>query len=340
MILYDPSIPVSLSEFGILIPIRDSRATRTFDALSRHPDIGPDQERWYVSSIDEVLTREDLARVHTARYLNRLYSPRTVADEIVATYELVDARGNYYRYAPQQALRPLSELFERIVHRAAGTVLCGRIALSQGFCFYFSGGMHHAHADFGSGFCLINDIAIAARKLQAEQRVGTVWIVDVDAHKGDGTASITAGDESIQTLSIHMAQGWPLDGPYEMDDGRPNPSFIPSNIDIPIDAGMESDYLSKLETGLHALAQGSRPDLAIVVCGADPFEEDELPSTRSLRLSLEQMLSRDQMVYRFLTDRHIPAAFLMAGGYGERVWQVYTQFLVWALSERHDRFRR
>ena len=339
MILYDPSIPVSLIEFGILIPIRDSRATRTLDAISRHPDIGPHQKHWHIASIDEVLTREDLARVHTARYLNRLYSPRTVADEIVATYELVDAKGNYYRYAPQQAVHPLSELFERIVHRAAGTVLCGRIALSHGFCFYFSGGMHHAHADFGAGFCLINDIVVAARKLQAEQRVGTLWVIDVDAHKGDGTASITAGDESIRTLSIHMARGWPLDGPRAMDDGRPNPSFTPSNIDIPIEAGMELEYIPKLEAGLHQLAQEGRPDLAIVVCGADPFEKDELLSTQSLRLSLEQMLSRDQMVYRFLDDRRIPAAFLMAGGYGEQVWQVYAQFLIWALKVRHKRFR-
>ncbi len=334
MILYDTAIPVSLYDFGILIPIRDSRATKTFDALCGHPLLGDVRPRWLVSDIEDVLTRDDLERVHTAPYLDRLYS-NALADEIVATYELIDAQGNYNRYDPQQAVRPLSELFNRIVHKAAGTVQCGRLALSHGFCFYFSGGMHHAHADRGGGFCLINDIVIAARKLQAENKVQRVWIIDIDAHKGDGTASLTAQDDTIRTLSIHMANGWPLDGPRELDNGRPNPSFVPSDIDIGIRRGQEPLYVGRLKEGLQRLAQMGDADLAIVVCGADPFEHDELPSTQSLRLSLGQMLARDQLVYRFLETSGVPAAFLMAGGYGEQVWNVYTQFLTWALLRRY-----
>jgi acetoin utilization deacetylase AcuC-like enzyme len=334
MILYDPHIPTSLSEFGIQIPIRDSRAVNTLAALCKDPRLAAGQSRWHRDRIVETLGPEDLLRVHSEAYVERLYSDRLEA-EIIRTYELIDPDGNYYRYAPDLGTRPLVGLFDRIRTKASGTVQAARLALSDGFCFYFSGGMHHAHRHFGSGFCLINDIVIAARKLQAEQQVSKIWIIDVDAHKGDGTAALTAGDNAIHTLSIHMARGWPLDGPSWLADGSPNPSFTPSDIDIPIESGEESQYVRRLQTGLFRLEALGAADLAIVVCGADPYEKDELPSTAGLRLTLEQMLSRDQLVYSFLDERQVPAAFLMAGGYGEDTWRVYAQFLIWALALRN-----
>ncbi len=330
MILYDPTIPAGLLEFGILIPIRDSRSTKTFEALRSDPHLGSRQHLWFHDRIGETMTKEDLLRVHSADYVARLYSDRLV-DEIISTYELIDSNGQYYRYAPEQASRPLEELFERIRIKAAGSIQCARLAKTHGFCFYFSGGMHHAHYDHGSGFCLINDIVIAARKLQAENVVRKVWIVDVDAHKGDGTAALTADDASITTLSVHMAHGWPLDGLPVLPDGRSNPCFIPSDIDIPIVSGEEGYYPERLEAGLGQLERLSRPDLAIVVSGADPYEKDELPSAQSLKLTLDQMLARDRMIYRFLRKLRIPAAYLMAGGYGDQVWEVYSHFLLWAL---------
>jgi acetoin utilization deacetylase AcuC-like enzyme len=332
MILYDPTIPAGLLEFGILIPIRDSRATNTFDALCSDPHLGSCQNLWHRDRIGETLTKEDLLRVHSADYVARLYSDRLV-DEIISTYELIDPDGRYYRYAPEQASRPLAALFERIRIKVAGSIQCARLAKTHGFCFYFSGGMHHAHYDHGSGFCLINDIVIAARKLQAENVVRKVWIIDVDAHKGDGTAALTADDASITTLSVHMAHGWPLDGSPVLPDGRANPCFIPSNIDIPIASGEEPYYLERLEQGLGQMKRLSDPDLAIVVSGADPYEKDELPSTSGLKLTLEQMASRDRMIYQFLRELRIPAAYLMAGGYGDQVWKVYAQFLLWALKK-------
>jgi acetoin utilization deacetylase AcuC-like enzyme len=333
MILYDPTVPVSLLPYGIQIPVRDSRATKTIEALSRHPRIGPRRAHWLVDAFQESLSQADLLRVHSAAYVDRLYSEH-LRDEIIATFELVDANGRYYRYAPETAERPLTDLFGRMLHKAAGTLACARLALDHGFCFYFAGGMHHAHRDHGSGFCLINDIVVAARRLQSEGTVRRVWVIDVDAHKGDGTAALTAGDDTIQTLSIHMAAGWPLDGPPLLADGSPNPSFTPSTIDIPIGAAENALYLERLEQGLRVLEQFAAPDLAIVVCGADPFEADELPSTRFLKLTLKQMLRRDQLVYTFLSQRSVPAAYLMAGGYGEQVWRVYAQFLIWVLLER------
>jgi acetoin utilization deacetylase AcuC-like enzyme len=334
MILYDPGIPVSLTEYGIQIPIRNSRAVNTLGALREDPRLKAAQNRWHQDRIVESLDREDLERVHSTEYVRRLYSNH-LEKEIVRTFELIDPFGNYHRYAPNLAERPLADLFQRILNKAAGTVQAARLALDQGFCFYFAGGMHHAQRHFGSGFCLINDIVIAARKLQAEQRAYRIWIIDVDAHKGDGTAALTAGDHSIRTLSIHMARGWPLDCPSLLADGTPNPSFTPSDIDIPIEAGEEGHYIERLRTGLLELEALDAADLAIVVCGADPYENDELPSTAGLRLTLEQMLARDQLVYSFLTERNVPAAYLMAGGYGEETWRVYAQFLSWVLALRN-----
>jgi acetoin utilization deacetylase AcuC-like enzyme len=158
-------------------------------------------------------------------------------------------------------------------------------------------------------------------------------VVDTDAHKGDGTAALTRDDDSIITLSIHMAHGWPLDGEIFDKQSRFNPSFTPSNIDIPIARGEDQLYIPRLREGLRQMDAFPKPDLAVVVYGADPFEKDELPSAADLKLSLEQMLQRDRLVYEFLKARGIPQAFLMAGGYGRSSWQVYARFLEWALTD-------
>ena len=111
MILYDPHIPVSLMEFGIQIPVRDSRTTRTLAALQNDPHLGPLQYLWHRDRIEERLDRQDLLRVHSADYVDRLYSPDLV-DEIIATYEMIDAEGRYHRNAPKTATRPLTDLFD------------------------------------------------------------------------------------------------------------------------------------------------------------------------------------------------------------------------------------
>ncbi|MFZ7124963.1 MAG: histone deacetylase [Desulfobacterales bacterium] len=336
MILYDDTYPSGLSEFGIHIPVSNSRTVKAFQHLAGHPVLGQCVRRWHVPRITEILSREDLLRAHAAEYIERLFGEGLEA-EIVKTYELIDPSGRFYRYDPSMALFPLTDLFERILVKVAGTVQCCRIALEAGFCFYFGGGMHHAQVNYGNGFCLLNDVVISLRKLQAEGRIRKAWVIDVDAHKGDGTAAILQNDPGIATMSIHMATGWPLDGSPTLPDGSPNPSFIPSDVDIPIEAGEESDYVKRLLEGLHRLDDSFRPDVALVVSGADPYERDALPSTSSLRLTLSQMLERDLTVYRFLADRGIPYAGVMAGGYGEDAWEVYARFLEKVLLERRDR---
>jgi acetoin utilization deacetylase AcuC-like enzyme len=333
MILYDENRNEGLIEFGIQIPVLASRAVKTFEFLRSHELLGPKIDQWHMSKIDEQITREDLLRVHSGEYVEKLYSA-DLEEEIIRTFELIDEQGNYYRYAPETATLPLTHLFVRTLAMVASTVQCCRMALDNNFCFAFAGGMHHAQHDYGAGFCPINDIVIAIRKLQSENRIRTVWIIDTDAHKGDGTAALTRGDSTITTLSIHMAHSWPLDGDkYDREDNL-NPSFIASDIDIPMARGEDHLYLPRLQEGLNCLDNMSRPDLAVVVSGVDPYEKDELPSTDDLKLTLAQMKQRDLLVYGFLKERKIPGAYLMAGGYGESSWQVYAQFLKWALLDR------
>jgi len=332
MIIYDPHQQYNLADFGIKIPAHTHTAARLFAALLNHAQLGPRIDRWHIARIDEAITREDLLRAHSREYVDRLFSER-LAEEIIRTYELVDEEGNYRRYDPNDARQPLPAMFGRILARTAQSVQCCRLALEKKFCFTFGGGMHHAHRNYGAGFCLVNDIVIAVRKLQAEGRVNTAWVIDLDAHKGDGTAALTRGDDTIKTLSIHMAAGWPLDGDRIDRRGRLNPSFIPSDIDIPIARGEEHRYAARLQEGLNTLKRSPRPDLALVVAGADPYEKDELPSTADLRLSLAQMEERDFLVYDFLRNLEVPQAYLMAGGYGPHCWEVYARFLPRALLD-------
>jgi acetoin utilization deacetylase AcuC-like enzyme len=333
MIIYSQGHHGGLQQYGILIPIRDSKFRRTFEELSAHPLLGPRRSDWHLEHSGQSITREDIRRAHTKDYVDRLFSDG-LEQEIIRTFELVDARGKYHRYDPAQATRPLTKLLERAMYSIGGDYQCCQVALERGFCYYFGGGAHHAQPDYGKGFCLVNDIVIVLRKAQAEGLIRNAWVIDVDAHKGDGTAAITRGDDSICTLSVHMARGWPMDEAQVDAQGRPNPSFMPSDVDIPIDSGEENDYVPRLEDGLHRLAEMSSPDLALVVDGADPYEHDELPSTRLLSLSKSQMMERDTLIYSFLEARGIPAAYLMSGGYGERTWEVYYQFLERVLLER------
>ena len=332
MIIYDKKMKEGLAEFGIEIPLSSSRASATFAELTRHTTLAPRIDEWHTKRINETVTRNDLLRVHSAEYVNRLYSDR-LEEEIIRTFELIDENGRYYRYNPDSAALPLRRLFDRLLAKVAATVQCCREALEKDFCLSFGGGMHHAKRDFGAGFCLVNDVVIALRKLQAENLIRSAWVIDLDAHKGDGTAVLTEEDSSIATLSIHMADGWPLDGePYD-NQGRLNPCFVPSDIDIPVAAGEEDTYVTRLQDGLEQLGTGGTPDLALVLAGSDPYEKDQLPSTDELKLSLTQLNERDQLVYHFLKSRQIPRAYVTAGGYGEHSWEVDWQFIEWALLD-------
>jgi acetoin utilization deacetylase AcuC-like enzyme len=125
-----------------------------------------------------------------------------------------------------------------------------------------------------------------------------------------------------------MARGWPLDEETLSGAVPGRAPLIPSDVEIPIEQGSEAGYVSRLEEGLRELEKlNAKPDVAIVVDGADPYEHDGLPSSTLMRLSLEQCVARDMLIYNFLRERKIPSAWIMAGGYGERAWEPPHHFL-------------
>lgn len=328
MIIYDLSHRASLMDFGIKIPIMDEKVIKTIEYLKSHPVIGSHFDSLSKSSVTETITKEDLLTTHSEEYVSKLLSDG-VEKEIMAAYELIDDLGNYNRYDPAKALFPLSRLMENELKKAAGTLECCKTALDTGFCFYLGGGSHHAQKDFGAGFCVLNDVVLSLRILQHKGKIRNAWVIDVDAHKGDGTSALTYSDPSICTLSIHMAKGWPLDREESMFPL----SFIPSDIEIPIEEGEDHLYNEKLKKGLKSLSLLGSPDIALVVSGTDPYEKDALKSSSGINLTLEQMMERDRLVYDFLKDRNIPSAYIMSGGYGKECWIVYAKFLEWVLGK-------
>jgi acetoin utilization deacetylase AcuC-like enzyme len=332
MLIFIDKIKYNYYEFGIEIPISNSKPIKIINYLKKQPDIKDHINKLIINQINNKISKKDLLRVHSAKYIKKLYS-KELEKEIVRSYELLDENGNYKRYNPDNATRPLKNLFKNILIKVSGTYKCMLTALDKKFSFFFGGGMHHAKIDFGAGFCIINDIVIGIRKLQDNHKIKKAWVIDVDAHKGDGTAALTKDDESITTLSVHMKKGWPLNYPKYDKTGKINPSFIPSNIDIPIAKGEDNKYLDKLKKGLLKLEKYPKPEIAIIVQGSDPYEKDQLESTNDLNLSLNQLKKRDMMIYKFLKTHNIPQAYLMAGGYGEYSWEVYAQFLSIVLKD-------
>jgi acetoin utilization deacetylase AcuC-like enzyme len=187
---------------------------------------------------------------------------------------------------------------------AGGSTLAGRLALRDGFSANLSGGFHHAYAGHGEGFCMLHDVAIAIRSLQAVSAIRTAMVVDTDVHQGNGTAAIFEDDASVFTLSIHQENNYPMPKP-------------PSNEDIGLpDGTRDHEYLDALEEGLlHSLKQMT-PDLIFYVGGADPYREDQLGG---LALTLEGLQKRDRLVFEHARRRGIPVASTLAGGYARRV---------------------
>jgi len=334
-ILYDEKGILNFQMFGIGIPALKSRKTKTLDALLNDKYLNETKEQWLVKENPYKIERIDLERIHSENYSSALFSDR-LEEKMKEAFELVNPDGTLNRYNPGIAEAPLTELFQQVMNMSAGTYFSARTALEKGFCYYMGGGMHHGHKNFGHGFCPTNDIMATAARIIHEKRARSIWIIDVDAHKGDGTAEIADGYESVKTLSVHMAEGWPLDDPEYDEGGNFNPAYFPSDIDIAIKKGEENTYINRMEKGLKELerlnGKNERPDLAIILLGVDPYEKDELQSTESLKLSEKQMLQRDQSIYKFLNDRNIPSAYTMAGGYGRYSWEAHYNFLSWVLK--------
>lgn len=203
---------------------------------------------------------------------------------------------------------------ERARRSVGATVQACRVALSgEGVAANLAGGTHHAYADKGSGFCVFNDAAVAARLMQIERlRAGIdppsrplqVAIIDLDVHQGNGSARIFHNDPSVFTLSLHGARNFPF---------RKEPSDC--DIDLP-DGCTDAPYLAALEQGLAEVERRCEPGLVIYLAGADPHEGDRLGR---LRLSDAGMAARDQRVFDWAWQRQLPVAMAMAGGYGHDI---------------------
>ena len=201
---------------------------------------------------------------------------------------------------------PWSEkMVERSRRSAGATVAAAKNALEEGIAINLAGGTHHAYRDLGSGFCVFNDSAIAARSLQKEVNAKLkVAIIDLDVHQGNGTAAILQQDSSIFTLSMHGENNFPFK--KELSD-----------LDLGLPDGCDDQtYLLGLESCLDQLNSRFKADCLIYLAGADPHEGDRLGR---LKLSKEGMRQRDERVFAFALDQKIPVAISMAGGYGKEI---------------------
>ena len=158
MIVYTEEYRSGLEDYGILIPVRESKFRKTFDALRSHPVLGPREQEWHLEHSGQSITREDIRRAHTEDYVHRLFSTGSRRRSSAPSSCWIPAGVPSLRSSP--GLRPLTHLLERTLYSIGGDYQCGRVALETGFCFYFGGGAHHAHPDYGKGFCLLNDIVI------------------------------------------------------------------------------------------------------------------------------------------------------------------------------------
>ena len=197
------------------------------------------------------------------------------------------------------------KMVERSRRSAGATVAACKTALNEGIAINLAGGTHHAYRDLGSGFCVFNDSAIAARTLQKEiDSKLKIAIIDLDVHQGNGTASILQNDSTIFTLSIHGENNFPFKKEAsDLDLGLP-------------DGCNDTNYLKALGECLDQLDSRFKPDCIIYLAGADPHEDDRLGR---LNISSAGMKLRDEMVLQFAFDRKLSVAISMAGGYGKEI---------------------
>ena len=201
---------------------------------------------------------------------------------------------------------PWSEqMVERSRRSAGATVAAAKTAIQEGIAANLAGGTHHAYRDMGSGFCVFNDSAIAARSLQKEvSQHLKIAVIDLDVHQGNGTASILQNDDSIFTLSIHGENNFP----FKKEE---------SDLDLGLADGCDDEaYLHSLRASLEQLDSRFKADCLIFLAGADPHEGDRLGR---LNITKDGMRLRDEMVFGYALDRQLPIAFSMAGGYGKEI---------------------
>ncbi|MFO8036393.1 MAG: histone deacetylase [Anaerolineales bacterium] len=196
------------------------------------------------------------------------------------------------------------DLVERSRRSVGSTIAACRSALENGLAASLAGGTHHAFPDHGQGFCVLNDVAVAVRVMQKENRAERALIVDCDVHQGNGTAAIFEGDPRVFTFSVHGAKNFPF---------RKSQSDL--DIDLPDGTG-DDEYLAALEDGLEKALDEADAEWVIYLAGADPYNGDRLGR---LSLTKSGLAQRDRLVLERSRQRGLPVAVVMSGGYGEDV---------------------
>ena len=227
------------------------------------------------------------------RWLEEVHDPDYVAEVLAAAVPRDKERRIGFPVTPAVAAR------SQVV--PGGTWLAARLALEHGFAANSAGGSHHALSDTGAGYCVFNDLAVAAVRLIEEGTVDRLLVVDVDVHQGDGTAALTAGRPGIATYSIHAAKNFPV-------------RKARSTLDVALpDGGGDDEYLDALERSLVPMLDEVRPQLILYQAGVDPFAGDQLGR---LALSDEGLARRERLVAGLARGRGVPLASTVGGGYG------------------------
>jgi acetoin utilization deacetylase AcuC-like enzyme len=237
--------------------------------------------------VPHAATDAELARAHDPRYIARAQNGELSEAEL---------RRIGFPWSPQ--------MVERSRRSAGATIAACRAALDGQVGVNLAGGTHHAFPDFGAGYCVFNDSAVAARAMQAEGRAQRVVILDCDVHQGDGTAAILRDDPTIFTFSIHGAKNFPF---------RKQQSDL--DVELP-DQTADDAYLDALEDGVRRAIGAARADLAIYLAGADPYFDDRLGR---LALTKGGLAERDRIIFHYVRSAGLPLAISMAGGYARRI---------------------
>jgi acetoin utilization deacetylase AcuC-like enzyme len=225
----------------------------------------------------------DILRVHDPDYLERFL------------------KGQLDRRQMRRIGFPWSEaLVQRTLHSVGATIQASQAALADGMAASLSGGTHHAFRDRGEGFCILNDTMIAARKLQYDGLIERIAIIDCDVHQGNGTASLSANDNTIFTFSIHGKNNFPF-------------RKQKSDLDIELDDGTgDKTYLEALTTGLEQVRRQFEAQFVFYLAGADPYRKDHFGK---LALTKAGLAERDRLVLQWCRRTRLPVAITMAGGY-------------------------
>lgn len=228
-----------------------------------------------------------------AEWIEAVHDPAYVAEVLTAAVPKAKERRIGFPVTARIARR--SQL------SPGGTWLAARLARTHGYAANAAGGSHHALADTGAGYCVFNDLAIAANRLLAEGEARRVMIIDLDVHQGDGTASLLAGRPDVATFSMHAEKNFPV-------------RKARSTLDVPLADGIgDADYLGALADALPPLIDGFAPDMILYQAGVDPHGEDRLGRLGLTDTGLE---ARDRFVMAEAGRRAVPVASTLGGGYG------------------------